>query len=413
MSGMMWWGLAPAGLLLAVAAAELGARWWLRHRSAYYVFPPGQRIHLHPDPTVFPQLERLVRFEVNSQGERGREVPRGRGSSRLYRVLVAGGSQPEGYLLDQDTSWPGALQRLLETPRHLQRLKASAAHVGNIGRSGVGSEALDLILERVLPRYPRLQAIVILVGASDVIRWIEQGAPASRPAAVRTSDVFRCHREAPFAWTPGMSALAELLRRLRQRWLRPLDLHANACNWVGRARAMRARAAEVSTTMPDPTPMLEHFELHFRRVLERAKLHADRVLVARQSCFDKDYTPEEAAQMWHGGVGQPWREEVTTYYSFDIPSRLMTLLDARAARVADEVGVEQLDLTAVLEPSLETYWDWLHLTPAGARTVADAIASVILRQPRSFAVVDHLPVAIPEDPTPHLVTSRCVDSPAS
>ena len=81
--------------------------------------------------------------------------------------------------------------------------------------------------------------------------------------------------------------------------------------------------------------------------------------------------------------------------------------------MADEVGVEQLDLTAVLEPSLETYWDWLHLTPAGARTVADAIASVILRQPRSFAVVDHLPVAIPEDPTPHLVTSRCVDSPAS
>jgi lysophospholipase L1-like esterase len=412
MSGIMWWGLAPAALLLAAAAAELAARWWLRHRSAYYVFPPGQRIHLHPDPTVFPQLERLVRFEINSEGERGREVRRSRGG--LYRVLVAGGSQPESYLLDQDTSWPGVLQRLLETPTHLQRLQAKAAHVGNIGRSGVASEGLDLILERVLPRYPRLQAIVILVGASDVIRWIEQGAPASRPAPVRASDVFRCHRDVAFAWRPGASGLAELLRRLRQRWLRPLDVHANACSWVGRARAMRARATDVSTTMPDPTPMLEHFELHFRRLLERAKRHADRVLVARQSWFDKDYNPEEAALMWHGGVGQPWREEVTTYYSFDIPSRLMALLDVRAARVADEVGVEQLDLSAVLEPSLRTYWDWLHLTPAGARTVAEAVASALLQRPRSSrALADLRRLAVSEQPTPQLVASRCVDSPAS
>ena len=60
---------------------------------------------------------------------------------------------------------------------------ASRVHVGNIARSGVGSEALDLILERVLPRYPRLSAMVVLVGASDVLRWLEVGAPATPPAA--------------------------------------------------------------------------------------------------------------------------------------------------------------------------------------------------------------------------------------
>src|SRR5437870_6998435 len=168
------WVLASVVLLLLAVAAELAARWWLRHRSLYYVFPPGLRLRLHPDPEVFPQLEPLVRFEVNRHGERGGEVPRVRSGARLYRALVAGGSQPEGYLLDQDSSWPGALQRLLQRPHCLQRLRASQVHVGNIARSGVGSEALDLILARVLPRYRRLQAIVLLVGASDVLRWLEE-----------------------------------------------------------------------------------------------------------------------------------------------------------------------------------------------------------------------------------------------
>src|SRR6058998_1346647 len=175
------WVLASVVLLLLAVAAELAARWWLRHRSLYYVFPPGLRLRLHPDPEVFPQLEPLVRFEVNRHGERGGEVPRVHSGARLYRALVAGGSQPEGYLLDQDTSWPGALHRLLQAPPQLPRLGATRAHVGSIARSGVGAEALRLILERVLPRYPRLQAIVILVGASDVLRWLEQGAPSSPP----------------------------------------------------------------------------------------------------------------------------------------------------------------------------------------------------------------------------------------
>jgi len=77
------WVLASVVLLLLAVAAELAARWWLRHRSLYYVFPPGLRLRLHPDPEVFPQLEPLVRFEVNSHGERGGEVPRALGRHTL------------------------------------------------------------------------------------------------------------------------------------------------------------------------------------------------------------------------------------------------------------------------------------------------------------------------------------------
>src|SRR5687768_15281316 len=92
-----------ATLCLFALVAELSARWWLRHRGGYFVYPPGWRLRLLLDREMFPQLERETRFEINNDGERGDEVPRGPG---IYRVLVIGGSQPEGYLLDQHTTWP-------------------------------------------------------------------------------------------------------------------------------------------------------------------------------------------------------------------------------------------------------------------------------------------------------------------
>jgi lysophospholipase L1-like esterase len=310
----------------------------------------------------------------------------------LYRVLVGGGSQPEGFLLDQDTAWPGALQRRLERPEQLARLGASTVHVGSIARSGVGSEALDLIFDRVLPRYPRLQLIVILIGATDVMRWLEYEAASSLPP-VRTADVFRCQPEGPFGWRPKQLAIWEILLRARRRWLRPVVVHERAGRWIGQARAMRARATEIRRVVPDPTPMLDHFDHYFRRVLDKASAHADRVLVVRQPWFDKEFSNEEAAHMWHGGAGQVWRQEVKAYYSFDVVSRLMACVDARAAAIAEERGIEQLDLMPILEPSLNTYYDGFHATPAGARIVAAAVAAAIERSPaenRTPACVDLL-----------------------
>jgi lysophospholipase L1-like esterase len=321
-------------------------------------------------------LERVTRFEVNDEGERGGEVPDS--TKILYRVLVGGGSLPEGFFLDQHTAWPGALQRLLEEPDNLRALGATAVHIGSIARSGVGSEALDLIFERVLPSYPRLQLIIILVGVTDVMRWLEQGTPQVI-APVRTADVFRCHPEGPFGWRPDTLAAGELLKRARRRWWRPVVEYPSAGKWIGEARAMRARAKVIHSTVCDPAPMLGHFEAHFRRLVRRAKAHAGRVLVVRQPWFDKDFSQEEAASMWHGGVGQAWREEVTTYYSFDVFGKLMSRLDARAAAVAESLDVEHLDLRSQLKPSLATYYDGLHVTPAGARDIAEAVATAILR----------------------------------
>jgi lysophospholipase L1-like esterase len=363
-----------AALLAVLAAAELLSRWWIRRQGHYYVLPPGLRMRLRPDPDVFPQLERATRFDVNADGERGDEVPRVEG---LYRILVVGGSQHEGYLLDQETAWPGALQRLLGTPACLQRLGATRVHVGSIARSGVGSEGLDLILSRVLPRYPRLQMIIVLIGATDIMRWMEYGASEVIPP-VRVEDVFRWHPEGPFGWKVGQLAAVELVRRARRRWLRPIEVHDRAGKWVGHARAMRARAKVIRSEVPDPAPMLQRFDVHFRQLLQRAQSHADRVIVVRQPWIDRSFSPTEAGQMWHAGVGQAWRHEITTYYSFEVFSTLMSMIDRRVSMFAQATGVEQIELMSVLEQSLSTYYDCVHLTPAGATAVANVVSNAVV-----------------------------------
>jgi lysophospholipase L1-like esterase len=371
--------LAASALLLV---AEGSCRWWIRRRSRYHVWPPRARIEVRPDPEAFPTLERRVRFHINADGERGGDVASG--EQGLYRVLAVGGSAVECFALDQPLSWPSVLEHLLNAPERLDALGARRVHVGNIGHSGVGSADLDLILERVLPQYRHLDAIIVMVGASDVYHWLEEGAPSSRPsAAVPEERLFSQHPQQRFGWRPGVWALVELARRLRRTWLRYTEVKERAGAWYVAARRMRVEAQEVVTAMPDPTVVLNHFEYHFRHVISRAKAHADHVLVALQPWLAGPYTAEEAAEFWHGGVGRPWKETVTVYYDLETVNRLLQLVQARAAKVADALGVPHLNPLPLLNQRFHHFYDHDHYTPAGAAIVAQAIASAFTGRPRS------------------------------
>jgi len=325
-------------------------------------------------------VERRVRFEINADGERGGDVPP-RDTAGLFRVLVAGGSAAECFALDQPTSWPGMLERLLNDAGSLHTLGAHRVHVGNIAHSGVGSAELDLILERVLPQYGRLDAILIMVGASDVYHWLEEGVPSQAPSTVPELSLFSCHPQQPFGWRPGETALAEVARRMRRSWLRPLEVKEQVGSWIVAARKMRAAAKEVLTSVPDPTPVLDHFERHFVQLVRRAQAYADRVLVLRQPWFENHYTAEETARFWHGGRGKAWKETISVYYSLDVVNHLLGLVDARVTKTATALGVQNLTLRPLLTQRLRHYYDHDHFTAAGAAVVAGAVAAALLRPP--------------------------------
>jgi lysophospholipase L1-like esterase len=377
---MTVWIVAVAAAAVGLLLLELGARWWIRRRSRYYVWPPRTKLELRLDREVFPDLEPRVRFEINTDGERGGEAPAD--ESGLFRILAAGGSAVECYALDQPKTWPGLLERLLNEPERLDVLGAGRVHVGNIGHSGVGSVELDRILEGVLPQYRRLDAILIMVAASDVYHWLEEGAPPSRPPSVVPADLlFACHPAQRFAWTPSRSALAEVARRLRRLAFGQVEVKEHAGSWFAAARRMRAEATEVRTAMPDPAVVLSNFEHHFTRLIRRAQAHADRVIILRQPWFEKDYTAEERARFWHGGAGKPWKEKVSTYFGLEVVNRLLSLVEARVAAVADELGVPYLDLRPLLNGGLRHYYDHDHYTPAGAAVVAATVAAALAPLP--------------------------------
>ena len=66
------WGVAA---LVMLVATEMAARLWIRWKSEYFVLPPGLRQRVKIDTQTFPELEPHVRFDVNSEGERGDSGP--------------------------------------------------------------------------------------------------------------------------------------------------------------------------------------------------------------------------------------------------------------------------------------------------------------------------------------------------
>ena len=373
----LWLVVGALGVAALVALAEIGSRWWLRHRSKYHVWPPHARIEMQMDADAFPELEPRCRFYINADGERGGDVRAG--EPGLYRVLVAGGSAVECFALDQPSSWPGNLERLLNAPGNLAVLGGRRVHVGNIGHSGVGSAELEIILDRVLPQYSHLDAILIMVGASDVYHWLEEGAsPARAPSCVAESLLFAEHPQQRFGWKPRAWALAKIAGRLRRRWFKRAEVKEGAGAWYANARHMRAHATEVRSEMPDPTVVLEHFEEHFRRLVRAAQTKADRVLIARQPWFDGEYTSEELSHFWQGGVGKAWKEKVNVYYSLGVVNRLLACVDSRVAQVADALGVRHIDLRPLLTARLRHYYDHDHHTAAGAAVIARTVAAALL-----------------------------------
>jgi hypothetical protein len=364
---------------------ELAARGWIRRRGEYAVWRPGQRLHMHTDRAVLPSQEELVRFEINSDGERGDEPPAD--LSRTYRVLVAGGSAAECWFLDQPSTWPEVLKRELATPEALARLGAAGVHLGSIGKSLVSAETIDQVLARVLPRYGKLDLLILMVGASNVANWLAKGAPAEieeKPAV--PPQVFDVHPGGPFGWRPGQTALAEILRRVRSRRLRPIQVRHGAGARLAKARAMRRGAKTILDEIPDPAVMVDHFERRFREMLANVKAKVPRVVLVRQPWFRKArYEPAEIAAFWHGAAGNPYGGEVATYYGFGVVSRLVDLVDRRVAEVADDMGIQHVDLMPLLEPSLGTFYDFWHFTPAGAKVVGMAVAEALLEPLRATA----------------------------
>lgn len=378
---MRWVTKALAGALGAAASvvgAELLARSALRQGGTYSRYRPYVRRSLQIDRTALPALDAVSYVEINRDGERGGPPPRE--GERAYRALVVGGSAAECYYLDQHQSWGAVAERILGQPEHLRALGVDRIHVGNVARAILPCHELHQLLSRILPRYERLDTILIMVGASDVVAWLEAKMPATLPEGeVPAGNIFEQHPEGPFGFAPQRSALWQIASTQRRRFLRPLTITPESGDWLHRVRKMRASAAQMIDESADPTPMLDRFEKWLRAIVTLSATKARRVVLVRQPWLGDTGRPELEKMLWNFGLGRPYKEEVSVYCTPRLAAHLMELTDARTARVAAELGVDQIDLIPLLERSDRTYYDFLHFTPGGAEAVGRVVAAHLLK----------------------------------
>lgn len=357
---------AAAGVATAVVA-ELIARSTLKSQDAWFVRQPHSRQAFHIATDVLPGLEATARFEANADGERGDPVPER--PEDVLRVLIAGGSAAECFLLDQPSSWPMVAQRVLKEA-------GTPAHVGSVARSLIPCRTIDLLLAKALPRFKSLDAIVLMVGASDMVAWFEAKTPASlEESEVDIARYCEEHPQGPFTWSPKGTALYRIVRRLMTRLRRPVNERQGAGKSIAKHRQMRADAKVMLDEVPDAAPMLDGFETHLRSLVATCKRFAPRVIVARQPWLDRDFTPDEAARLWNFGQGSPYRGALDTYYTHRVVRELMGAVDDVAVRVADTTGVEAFDLRTVVPSDFDHYYDFLHFTPKGAELVGRRLAA--------------------------------------
>lgn len=361
------------GIAAGVVLLELAARGIVR-RSGRYALTPHARSEHALDAAELPGLPARVRIEVNAEGERGAEVPAQ--DPNLWRALVIGGSAAECYMLDQEDAWPRALERELQDEPG--PLAGRTIHVGSIARSLLTCASLARMLEGVLPRYRRLDALITYAGASDVVAWMEQGAPAAcRPQQVPEAELFPVGPDEPFGWRPGSLALRRVAVRLVRRLLHPVERREGVGGTVGRNRRMRAEARTLLDEVPEAAGMLAHLEEQFRLLVLRARAHGARVLVVGQPWLERAFTPEEERLLWSFGRGRPFEGPVDTYYTHRVAHELLRRANEVQFAVARELGAETLDLMGSLPMDFEHFYDDLHLTPRGAAVVGARIAEAV------------------------------------
>jgi hypothetical protein len=374
-------GLLAVCAIALLAALKMSVRAWLSRPSESFVWSPYRRTRFLHDLSVLPSADPAASISINSEGERGGPPPRSwRG---VYRILVTGGSTAECIALDQHHSWPEVIRAELSTPEHLKRIGATKVHVGNIGKSLLPIAAQIRILETIQKRYAGLDLLVCMVGFSDLIAWLEDGAPTGMgPKEIPARRIFD-RSPANLGWTWRSLALTRALGILYQWIFRPERVLDTYTKRVVVRRARRAAAVLVGKETVDCGGMMARFEVDLTRYLQLAQSVAKRVIVVRQPWLDPELSALADRSRWLGSFGgSPDSPTQGRYLTSQAMSDFLEQIDQITKAASDRQGIESVEVKSTIPPDLEHYLDDVHLGIKGAEIVGRTVAARILRLAR-------------------------------
>ena len=337
-------GLAAAILLAAEGWASLGDR------------PPKYRLSESLGYELAPGF-RGKHESVNLAGLRGAEI--GPKRPGVLRILAMGGSTTWGHKVDDDETWPVALER------ELRAATGGEVEVLNGGVSGWDLEAVVIALRQ---RYlEELQPDLVLVNVGWNLPLVADNAPVAK---IRRDVLAASRRDGPYR-----SAFVRWLAATLEEW------QAEA----GGSEPLQA-AHELAALRARCYPAL------FEELKRECDAHGARVVALLYPCLVQRPPPAGGAAL--AAYEEPLRRNLGG--EKDVPALveiaqtqyqggLQAVVDAAGA-----AGVEQLDLAGRLLADLpidgaDVVWagyfrDHAHFSPAGDAAIGRSLARLLVEE---------------------------------
>ncbi len=317
-----------------------------------------------------------LRYSTNQQGMRGDDYPDGASS---YRILAMGGSTTICTYLDDAKTWPALVQKKLE-----KTADGRAVWVGNIGANGLTTRSHILQMLYCVPQY-RVEAMLLLVGINDLVLrlWEHEKhdpnfmeSPANRRALMqRIFSVMPDSMIHPAYKRFGFWKLARRTRAALHSHHRRNQTISDLMAW----RQNRAQGHKI-TKSPDLTAALEEYVRNIANVVELAKQSNIRVITMTQPVLWHAGLPEENANLLFGFIGEPGLANGHAHYAVEILAECMKLYNEKLLQLCGQLGVECIDLAALLPQNTEVFCDDCHFTELGAELVADIVVEYFHKQ---------------------------------
>jgi lysophospholipase L1-like esterase len=321
------------------------------------------------------------RFETNALGIRGPDFAPSR--RKEYRILFIGGSSTECFYLDQDATWPALVGERLGRTSDGRKVWA-----GNAGRSGHNSRDHLLEMRLLIPRLD-VDAVVVTMGVNDLGLRLAQDA-AFNPGFLDSGEnvtyqighAFSVHPEDPNLAFYRKGALGRLLGLDPDAQRRkPYQVVDGAGMIFLKWREYRKLGPKVDR-LPDLTAALGEYAGH---VAEMASIAAKEklrlIFVTQPALWRAGLTPAESDTLWLGGVGDFQEKAGASYYTAEALAEGLAAYDRTLMESCAKAGAECLDLAPTIKRDLSVFYDDCHFNGAGARAVAEGVASHLAERP--------------------------------
>jgi lysophospholipase L1-like esterase len=365
------------GLAIALVIGEFGLRAYYSIKDKnhkYYVWPPNLHKVSKPIPGTMPGVDGIAHFNVNSDGIRGDEFS----SDQKYRILAIGGSTTECLFLDQEKSWPYALQN------KLNNLHLSKVWIGNVGKSGLSTREHYMHMKYLLPQYHEIDVIVILAGCNDLIRRLIEDKKYDpyfldhydywEQRLIRGAFSETPYKKGKYRFHSGYYdelAIGSLVKQIMYINSKREMVQDETGNLFVNLRNLRKGALEIVEHLPDLTSGLEEYKKNLNAIIDIAQSQFIRIVfVTQPSLWKQDMTEKEKDLIWNGWIESPKSKR---YYSEIALMRGMQAYNDTLLQVCKARGVECIDLAIVLPKDSTIFYDDVHFSDKGSLMTADVI----------------------------------------